>query len=57
MMYAVVRTGGQQYKVSEGDTITVKRMDAEVGAEIDLSDVLLVAGGDGGARILSLIHI
>lgn len=51
MMYAVVRTGGQQYKVSEGDTITVKRLDAEVGAEVDLSDVLLVAGGDEGARI------
>lgn len=50
-MYAVVRTGGQQYKVSEGDTITVKRLNAEVGSEIDLSDVLLVAGGEAGARI------
>lgn len=50
-MYAVVRTGGQQYKVSEGDTITVKRLDAEVGSEIALSEVLLVAGGDADARI------
>lgn len=50
-MYAVVRTGGQQYKVSAGDTITVKRIDAEVGAEIALGDVLLVAGGEAGPQI------
>jgi len=51
MMYAVVRTGGQQYKVSAGDTITIKRLDAEVGAEIALGDVLLVAGGSSDPQI------
>lgn len=50
-MYAVVRTGGQQYKVSAGDTITVKRLAAEVGDEVSLGDVLLVAGGDAGPQI------
>ena len=50
-MYAVVRTGGQQYKVSAGDTISVKRLEAEVGAEVELNDVLLVAGGDAGPQI------
>ncbi|HCH62620.1 MAG TPA: 50S ribosomal protein L21, partial [Deltaproteobacteria bacterium] len=51
MMYAVVRTGGQQYRVSTGDTITVKRLEAEVGAEVELSDILLIAGGDAGPQI------
>jgi large subunit ribosomal protein L21 len=51
MMYSVVRTGGQQYKVSAGDTITIKRLDAEVGSEIALGDVLLVAGGSSDPQI------
>ena len=45
-MFAVIATGGQQYRVSEGDTITVKRLEADVGAEIALGQVLLV-GGEG----------
>ncbi len=50
-MYAVVRTGGQQYKVSAGDTITVKRLDAEVGSEIAIGDVLLVGGGEADLKV------
>ncbi len=49
-MYAVVQTGGQQYRVSTGDTITVKRLDAEVGSEVSF-DVLLVGGGEAGPQI------
>ena len=47
-MYAVIATGGQQYRVSEGDTITVKSLagDAQAGDSITLDQVLLV-GGDG----------
>lgn len=45
-MYAVILSGGQQHKVSEGDTLTVKRLDAEVGSTIELDRVLLVGGGD-----------
>ena len=35
-MYAVVFTGGQQHKVTEGATLTVKRLDAEVGSNVEL---------------------
>ncbi len=41
-MYAVIRTGGKQYRVSEGDTIEVERLDAPVGAVVRIEDVLLV---------------
>jgi len=50
-MYAIIRSGGQQYRVAEGDTITVKRLDAEVGATFELGDVLLVGGGEGGLKV------
>ncbi len=45
-MFAVVKTGGKQYKVSEGDIITVEKLDAEVGAEVDLGPVLMAGDGD-----------
>ncbi|NIR14077.1 MAG: 50S ribosomal protein L21, partial [Desulfobacterales bacterium] len=41
-MYAVVRSGGKQYKVSAGDVLRVEKLDAEVGDTITLDDVLLV---------------
>jgi len=44
-MFAVVETGGKQYKVQEGDFIEVEKLDAEVGAKIALN-VLLVADGE-----------
>ncbi len=43
-MYAIVKTGGKQYKVAEGDVIEVEKLDATPGAEITLSPVLLVDG-------------
>ncbi len=47
MDYAVVRTGGLQFRVSEGDLIRVPRMKSEVGEAIEMSDVLaLSVGGD-----------
>jgi len=45
-MYAVVQTGGKQYRVSEGDTIKVEKLGAEQGASVELDKVLLVADGD-----------
>ena len=45
-MYAVIMTGGKQYRVEEGDSLRVERLDAEEGAEIELDRVLLVADGD-----------
>jgi large subunit ribosomal protein L21 len=43
-MYAIVKTGGKQYKVAEGDVIKVEKLDAEPGAEVALAAVLLVDG-------------
>ena len=43
-MYAIVTTGGKQYKVAEGDVIDVEKLDAEPGAEVALSAILLVDG-------------
>jgi large subunit ribosomal protein L21 len=45
-VYAIIRTGGKQYRVAEGETIRVERLDAAVGAKVTLGDVLLVADGD-----------
>lgn len=45
-MYAVIQTGGKQYRVSEGDTLKVEKLGAEEGASIDLDKVLMVADGE-----------
>jgi large subunit ribosomal protein L21 len=45
-MYAVVRTGGKQLKVREGDVIRVELLDAKDGATVRLDDVLLLGDGD-----------
>jgi large subunit ribosomal protein L21 len=50
-MYAVVVTGGKQYRVSEGSTVVVDRVEAEAGAQLNLDQVLMLGGGEGSARI------
>ena len=63
-MYAVIKTGGKQYRVSAGEKVKVEQLAAEVGAEIVLDQVLLVADGDSvrmgtplvdGARITARV--
>lgn len=44
-MYAVIKTGGKQYRVSPGDTIDVEKLSHKVGEQIELDEVLLVANG------------
>jgi large subunit ribosomal protein L21 len=44
-MYAVIKTGGKQYRVSPGDSIDVEKLPYEVGERIELDEVLLVANG------------
>ena len=44
-MFAVVRTGGKQYRVAAGDKIVVEKLDGEAGSSISLSDVLLAGEG------------
>lgn len=46
-MYAVIKTGGKQYKVAAGEKIKVELLDAEVGAVVMLDQVLAVGSGDG----------
>lgn len=45
-MYAVVKTGGKQYRVSAGEKLRVEQIAADVGSEITLDQVLLLANGD-----------
>jgi large subunit ribosomal protein L21 len=50
MRYAVIRTGGKQYRVAPGDVVRVERLDGEVGAPVAFAEVLLTAD-DGTVRI------
>jgi large subunit ribosomal protein L21 len=45
-MYAVIGTGGKQYKVSPGDVVRVESLDAKKGDTIELKDVYMIADGD-----------
>ena len=45
-MYAVVKTGGKQYRVTAGEKLKIEQVPADVGAEIVLDQVLLIADGD-----------
>ena len=45
-MYAVIETGGKQYRVTEGQSIKVEKLDGEAGSSIDLDKVLMVADGE-----------
>jgi large subunit ribosomal protein L21 len=43
-MFAIVKTGGKQYRVAAGDQITVERLEGDVGSEVSLTEVLAVGG-------------
>lgn len=45
-MYAVISTGGKQYRVSEGSVLRVEKLEAEAGANVEFDQVLLVGSGD-----------
>lgn len=45
-MHAVIRTGGKQYRVAEGDILRVEKLDVEAGTTIDIEDVLLISDGE-----------
>ncbi|MFC3052745.1 50S ribosomal protein L21 [Kordiimonas pumila] len=49
-MFAVVKTGGKQYRVTEGDVIKVEKLDGETGKSIVLGDVLML-GDDKGVKV------
>lgn len=50
-MYAVVKTGGKQYRVAPGEVIKVERLEGDVGATIALDQVLMIGGDAGDARV------
>jgi large subunit ribosomal protein L21 len=61
-MYAVIKTGGKQYRVSANDVLTLEKLDGEAGSKVEFTDVLMVgAGGDvkvgtptiAGAKVLA----
>ena len=63
-MFAVIRTGGKQYRVRENDVIKVERLAGEPGATIELDEVLMVDSGSGptvgaplvaGARVAATV--
>jgi large subunit ribosomal protein L21 len=63
-MYAVVRTGGKQIRMTPGESIRVEKLAGEVGDTVELDDVLLLAGDEGlkvgtpvveGARVVGTI--
>jgi len=45
-MYAVIKTGGKQYKVATGDVFKVEKLDAKKGDTVEIKDVFMVADGD-----------
>ena len=48
-MYAVIQTGGKQYRVEPGKTVVVEKLAGEKGAQVEFDQVLLVSSGDGGS--------
>lgn len=46
-MYAVIRTGGKQYRVYEGDILNVEKLDVQEGATVEFDEVLALSGDDG----------
>ena len=45
-MYAVIKTGGKQYRVSEGDSLKIEKLETAEGADVEFDQVLMVGDGD-----------
>ena len=63
-MYAVIRTGGKQYRVTEGDILRIEKIAGEVGADVTFDEILLLGGSEtpkvgqpkvAGAKVLGKI--
>jgi large subunit ribosomal protein L21 len=50
-MYAVIRTGGKQYRVAADDVFDIERISGEPGEKVEFTDVLLLGGGEGEPQI------
>jgi large subunit ribosomal protein L21 len=49
-MYAVIQTGGKQYRVSEGQVLKVEKLDVEIGKTVEFNNVLMISN-DAGLRV------
>lgn len=59
-MYAVIRTGGKQYRITEGDVLRIEKISGEVGSDVSFDEVLLVGGTDSpkvGRPILAGVKV
>ena len=45
-MYALIKTGGKQYRVAEGDLLRVEKIEGEVGEDVEFDEVLMIANGE-----------
>ena len=50
-MYAIIRTGGKQHKVSKGDVLKVEKLEKKVGEKVEFEEVLLVGGDKAGIKV------
>ncbi|MBV8939378.1 MAG: 50S ribosomal protein L21 [Alphaproteobacteria bacterium] len=50
-MFAVIRSGGKQYKVAQGDVLRVEKLEGAAGDSVTLSDVLMIGGGDNAPSL------
>lgn len=64
-MYAVIATGGKQYRVAEGDVVRIEKLTADVGAAVEFDKVLLVGSGSNlkvgaplvaGSKVSAIVH-
>ena len=64
-MYAVIATGGKQYRVAEGDVVRIEKLAAELGAAVEFDKVLLVGSGSSlkvgaplvaGSKVSGVVH-
>ena len=49
-MYAVIKTGGKQYRVAENDVIVIERLEGDAGSTLEFSEVLMI-GGSGATKV------
>jgi large subunit ribosomal protein L21 len=50
-MYAIIRSGGKQHKVSKGDVLRVEKLDKKAGEKVEFEEVLLVGGDKVGVKV------
>jgi large subunit ribosomal protein L21 len=50
-MYAVIKTGGKQYRVAADEVLTIEKLVGDAGAKVEFTEVLMVGGGSGEAKV------